>query len=72
MTEELFRRALASVPPTRRGLEALEGAARSDDPDTLARAAKLLREAAAAAGDAADALELLVECARAREAEWRA
>jgi hypothetical protein len=72
VTEELFRRALASVPAIRRGLEALEGAARSGGPDALARAAGLLREAAGAAEDAADALELLVEYARAREAEWRA
>lgn len=71
MTEELFRRALVSVPAIRRGLEALEGAARSDDPDALAGAAGLLREAASAAEDAADALELLAEYARAREAEWR-
>jgi hypothetical protein len=35
----------------------------------LAKAARLLREAAAAAEDAADALELLVEYAKAREAK---
>lgn len=56
MTEELFRRALGSVPAIRRGLEALERAAWSDGPDALAEAARLLREAAGAAEDAADAL----------------
>jgi len=65
VTEELLRRALASAPAIRRGLEALEGAARSGGPDALARAAGLLREAAAAAEDAADALELLAEYAKA-------
>lgn len=72
MSEDLFRRALASVPAIRRGLAALEGTARPDDPDAPAKAARLLREAAGAAEDAADALELLVEYARAREAERRA
>lgn len=50
MSEELIRRALASVRAIRRGLEALEGVARPDDPNTPAKAAKLLREAAGAAG----------------------
>ncbi|MDI6894920.1 MAG: hypothetical protein QME70_10010 [Bacillota bacterium] len=51
MTEELFRRALASVPAIRRGLEALESATRLDDPGALAKAASLLQEAAGAAED---------------------
>lgn len=70
MTEELFRRALASVPVIRRGLEALKGATRSDDPVALAKAATLLGEAGGATENAA-ALELLVEYARAREVEHR-
>lgn len=37
MTEELFRRALVSVPTIRGGLEALEGATRFEDADALAR-----------------------------------
>lgn len=72
MTDELFQRALGCAPAIRRALKALESARRSHCPEALQKAASLLREAAGAAEDAADALELLVECARAREAEWRA
>lgn len=64
VTEELFRRALACVPAVRRGLEALQGTARCDDPSTLAETARVLREPAAAAEDTAGAPEFL-EYARA-------
>lgn len=70
MTEELLHRALSSVPAIRRGLRALERVARTGDHHSPEEVARLLREAAGAADDAADALELAVEYIRVGEAEW--
>lgn len=65
-----MRRALSCLPAIRRGLRALERVARTGDRPGPEEAARLLREAARAADDAADALELVVEYGRVGEAEW--
>lgn len=67
MGEELLHRALASTAPVRQGLRALEDVGQGDDYRSLETAARQLRQAAGAADDAADALELWPEYARLRE-----
>lgn len=70
VNEELLRHALSAVPAIRRGLRALERVARTGDHHSPEEVVRLLREAARAADDAADALELVVEYIRVGEAEW--